>query len=132
LAAAGAWFLSGAPSDPGYAADLLPGYLLIGFGLGMTFVSASVAAMAEVRHDEAGLASGLMTTAHELGAALGVAVLGGIATAAGATDSVAGLVDGYGTGLLVAGGVAATVALAAAFAIPSVRPAAGAAHGMHG
>lgn len=131
-AAAGAWLLSGAPADPGYAGDLLPGYLLLGFGLGMTFVAASVAAMAEVTHDEAGLASGLMTTAHELGAALGVAVLGAVATAAGAADSLAGMVDGYGTGLTVAASVALAVAVLAAVSVPSVRPAAGAAHGMHG
>ena len=35
LAAAGTALLSGAPiKDPGYGSDLLPGYLLLGFGLG--------------------------------------------------------------------------------------------------
>ena len=97
LAAGGTALLSGAPVDPGYAADLLPGYLLLGFGLGMVFVSVSVAAMADVAHEHAGLASGLMTTAHELGAALGVAVLGSA--------------GGFGTGLLVASGVAVALEL---------------------
>lgn len=130
-AAVGATLLTRTALDPSYVRDLLPGYLVLGFGLGMTFVATSIAAMAEVSHENAGLASGLMTTAHELGAALGVAVLGAIATAGGTPGSVAGLVDGYGTGLLVAGGVAATGACLAAFAVPSVRPQPGMAHGMH-
>src|SRR4051794_5880161 len=91
IASTGALLLSAAPSDPSYAADILPGFLLVGLGLGMTFVAVSIAAMAEVTHEYAGLASGLMTTAHEVGAAIGVAVLGSIATAAN-SDSVDGLV----------------------------------------
>jgi hypothetical protein len=47
----------------------------------MTLVSVSVAAMADVGDHDAGLASGLMTAAHELGAAIGVAVLASIAAA---------------------------------------------------
>ena len=45
--------------DGSYAADLLPGFLLIAVGLGFSFVSISIAALAGVRHSEAGLASGL-------------------------------------------------------------------------
>jgi len=44
-------------------------------------VSVSITAMADVREDIAGVASGLMTTGHETGAALGVAVLSAIASA---------------------------------------------------
>ena len=83
--------------------------------------SVSVAAMADVAHESAGLASGLMTTAHELGAALGVAVLarwrrpraGGRASRA-ATE-----------GFPVAAGSPRGLALFAALIVPSVRPAAG-------
>ena len=130
-AATGASMLAGAPVDPSYVANLLPGYLLLGFGVGMTFVSVSVAAMAEVSHEIAGVASGLMTTAHELGAAIGVAVLAAIASASGAAGSISALVDGYSTGFVVAGNVAALVGLVSAFALPSVRPEPGAAHGLH-
>jgi sugar phosphate permease len=114
-----------------YLVNLLPGYLLLGFGIGMTFVSISVAAMAEIPDETAGLASGLMTTAHELGAAIGVAVLAAIASASGAAGSISGLVDGFDTGFLVAGNVAALVGLVAVFALPSVRPEPGTAHGLH-
>lgn len=131
VAASGAALLAAAPADPSYLADLLPGYLALGFGVGMTFVAASVAAMADVSHENAGLASGLMMTAHELGAALGVSVLAAIASAATGTGALSALVDGYDTAFLVVGNIAATVAVVAAFALPSVRPEPGMAHGMH-
>ena len=125
IAAGGAFLLSRAPADAGYAADLLPGFLALGLGVGMTFVSVSVAAMADVTHEDAGLASGLMTTAHELGAAIGVAVLAAIAGAG------PGIADGYGTAFVVAGSVAAVMALITAVALPSVRPAPGMSASMH-
>src|SRR5262249_39183451 len=75
LVAAGAALLALAPQHAGYAADLLPGLVVIGLGVGLVFPAANVTAMSEVSHDGAGLASGLMSTSHELGAALGVAVL---------------------------------------------------------
>jgi EmrB/QacA subfamily drug resistance transporter len=131
IMAAGAFLLSGVPDHASYAADLLPGFLALGFGVGLTFVSVSVAAMADVRHDNAGLASGLMTTAHELGAAIGVAVLSAVATGGAKAASVPGLVTGYGDAFLVAAAVATGAALIAALAVPSVRPAPGTSHAMH-
>ena len=122
LVAAGAVLLSGAPADATYVADLLPGFLVIGAGSGLVFVTVSVTAMADVGHRDAGLASGVMTTAHELGAALGVAVLGAIA---------AGSAGGYGDGFVVAAAVAAVLAVVTAAAMPSVRPPVGAAHPVH-
>jgi EmrB/QacA subfamily drug resistance transporter len=130
IAATGASLLALMPSDPSYLVNLLPGYLFLGLGIGMTFVSVSVAAMADVPHESAGLASGLMTTAHEVGAAIGVAALATIA-AAGEPGLPAALVDGYSTGMVIAGSVAAAVAAIAAFALPSVRPEPGVAHGIH-
>jgi EmrB/QacA subfamily drug resistance transporter len=130
IASMGASLLALIPNDPSYLVNLLPGYLFLGLGIGMTFVAVSVAAMADVTHESAGLASGLMTTAHELGAALGVAALATVAATAG-SDSLGGLVDGYSTGFVIAGSIAATVAAVAAFALPSVRPEPGMAHGMH-
>jgi EmrB/QacA subfamily drug resistance transporter len=131
VTATGATLLAGAPADPSYVADLLPGYLALGFGVGMTMVSVSVAAMADVTHEFAGLASGLMTTAHELGAAIGVAVLAAVATAGGDPASIAGIADGYDTGFIVAANVAAVAALISALALPTVRPQPGMAHGLH-
>jgi hypothetical protein len=44
-----------------YLADLLPGFLLVGVGLGFSFVLISIAALAGVGPTEGGLASGLST-----------------------------------------------------------------------
>ena len=62
------------PVDGSYASDLLPGYLLVGFALPFTFIPVSIAALAGVQHREAGLASGLINTAQQIGGAIGVAV----------------------------------------------------------
>jgi EmrB/QacA subfamily drug resistance transporter len=62
------------PVHASYAANLLPGYLLIGFALPFTFIPVSIAALAGVEQHEAGLASGLINTAQQVGGAIGVAV----------------------------------------------------------
>jgi EmrB/QacA subfamily drug resistance transporter len=63
-----------------YLGDLLPGFLLIGLGLGFSFVPISIAALAGVQPAEAGLASGLFNTTQQIGGALGIAALSTIAT----------------------------------------------------
>ena len=125
IAAGGALMLSGVPADAAYATDLLPGFLALGSGVGLVFVSVSVTAMHDIGHDKAGLASGLMTTGHELGAAIGVAVLASVALGAG------GIADGYGDGFLVAAGIAAGLAVLALAVVPPVRPQPGARVSMH-
>ena len=62
------------PVDASFWSDLLPGYLLVGFALPFTFIPVSIAALAGVEHHEAGLASGLINTAQQIGGAIGVAV----------------------------------------------------------
>jgi EmrB/QacA subfamily drug resistance transporter len=62
------------PVHASYASDLLPGYLLVGFALPFTFIPVSIAALAGVQGHEAGLASGLINTAQQVGGAIGVAV----------------------------------------------------------
>jgi EmrB/QacA subfamily drug resistance transporter len=66
--------------DGSYVSDLLPGFLLIGVGLGFSFVPVSIAALAGVTGREAGLASGLINTSQQIGGALGVAILTTIST----------------------------------------------------
>src|SRR5438094_1017666 len=63
-----------------YLADLLPGFLLIGIGLGFSFVPISIAALAGIEPAEAGLASGLINTSQQIGGALGIAALSTIAS----------------------------------------------------
>jgi EmrB/QacA subfamily drug resistance transporter len=126
LVGAGALLLSPAPDDARYAADVLPGLLVLGLGVGLAFPAVSIAAMSEVGHDGAGSASGLMSTAHEVGAALGVAVLSSIAA-----SSAGGFGAGYGDAFLVAAVVAGVLAAVAVVAVPVVRPAPGAHVGVH-
>jgi EmrB/QacA subfamily drug resistance transporter len=96
-----------------YAGDLLPGFLLVGFGIGFAFVPISIAALAGVQPAEAGLASGLINTSQQIGGALGIAALSTIATSR-TSDRVAtgvalphALVDGFTTAFLAGVGIAA-------------------------
>jgi len=72
-----------ATSDDAWAyIRILPGLVMIGFGMGIGFPALNVGAMGAVTGQDLGLASGVLNTARQLGAALGVAVL--IATFGGA------------------------------------------------
>jgi EmrB/QacA subfamily drug resistance transporter len=117
--------LSVAPDDASYAADLLPGFVALGLGVGLVFPAASVTTMNDVHDEGAGLASGLMTTGHELGAAIGVATFSAVATAAATFPA------GYGDGFLAFATAAGLLAVAVLAALPSVRPAGEARLAMH-
>jgi EmrB/QacA subfamily drug resistance transporter len=58
-----------------YFGDIFFGLLLFGPGIGLAFVTATVAALAGVADRESGLASGLSNTAFQIGVALGVAIV---------------------------------------------------------
>src|ERR671932_43268 len=68
------------PTHGQYASDLLPGYVMMGFGLAMSFIPVSIAALAGVEAREAGLASGLLNTFQQIGGAVGLAIAATIAT----------------------------------------------------
>ncbi len=105
-----------------YVGDLLPGFLLIGVGLGFSFVPISIAALAGVQPAEAGLASGLINTSQQIGGALGIAALSTIATSrtddavAAGTALPLALVDGF-RGAFLAGVVIAGLGIAAALTL---------------
>ncbi len=71
---AGMLWYTQVPVHASFVSDLLPGYLLVGFGLPFSFIPVSIAALAGVEAHEAGLASGLINTAQQVGGAIGVAV----------------------------------------------------------
>lgn len=116
--AAGALVLARVPSGASYFVEVLPGLVAIGMGLGFSFVAAPLVVMADVRGDDAGLASGLMQTAHEIGISLGVASLSAITTA---VAMQAGLAAGYRQSMVVAAVVAALLAIATLIFVPAVR-----------
>jgi MFS family permease len=62
-----------------YFGDIFFALLVYGPGIGLAFVTATVAALAGVPESESGLASGLSNTAFQIGAALGVAIVSTVA-----------------------------------------------------
>jgi EmrB/QacA subfamily drug resistance transporter len=129
LAAAAAALLSTASADSAYVTGILPGFVALGVGVGMVFVAVSVSSMAGIPASHAGLASGFLMTGHEVGAALGVAVLSAAATSAGGLASASGAADGFSRGFLAAAAIALGAAVVAYRRMPATRTAAGA--GMH-
>jgi EmrB/QacA subfamily drug resistance transporter len=141
LGAVGALLLSGLSTGGSYPADVLPGFLVLAVGSGLTLVGVTITAMSGAGHDDAGLISGLTSTAHELGIALVLSVLSAIAASriGGGTLQTA---VGADAGALTAGfadafRVAAVIALAAmlltlvALRRSDVRPGAKAAFAGH-
>jgi EmrB/QacA subfamily drug resistance transporter len=62
-----------------YFGDIFLGLLVSGSGIGLGFVTATVAALAGVAERESGLASGLSNVALQIGSALGVAIVSTVA-----------------------------------------------------
>jgi EmrB/QacA subfamily drug resistance transporter len=62
-----------------YFGDIFLGLLVCGSGIGLGFVTATVAALAGVAERESGLASGLSNVALQIGSALGVAIVSTVA-----------------------------------------------------
>ncbi len=119
---AGLLFFTQVSVGGSYVRDLLPGFLLIGVGIGFSYVPISIAALAGVVPSEAGLASGLINTSQQIGGALGIAALSTIATSHTA-DSLgngsplpSALVDGFSWAFLV-GAIVAAVGVVASLTL---------------
>jgi MFS family permease len=110
LAAAGTLLLSGVDADGSYVADVLPGIVVAGLGLGVVLVAVGVSVLTGARDEETGMLSGLNTTGHEIGGALGVAVLVTIAASSGIADA-----------FLAAAALAIAGALVALLILPPAR-----------
>jgi EmrB/QacA subfamily drug resistance transporter len=77
-----AWLSRAGVSDPYLGSVALP-MVLVGAGQGLAFAPLTTAGIAGVAPADAGAASGLVNTAHQLGMALGLAVLSAVAVRAG-------------------------------------------------
>jgi EmrB/QacA subfamily drug resistance transporter len=122
IAAALLWF-SRVPAPGGsFAADVLGPSLLASFGLGFSFVSVTIGAMTGTKPHEAGLASGLINTAQQVGGALGLAILATVANSrtqsllhSGVHNTSVALTKGFdraflvGAGFAIAGAILTTV-----------------------
>jgi EmrB/QacA subfamily drug resistance transporter len=125
------------PVNGSYVADLLPGFLISGLGLGLAFVPDSIAALTGTRPSEAGAASGMINTSQQIGGAVGLAAITTIATTAttnylhshaslGPLAPVSALVHGFQIGFLVLAGVSLVAAVLAAVLITPAPAAVGA------
>jgi EmrB/QacA subfamily drug resistance transporter len=118
LLVAGLLYFTQISVDGSYFGDLFIGFILIGVGLGFSFVPISIAALAGVEDREAGLASGLINTNQQVGGALGLAILITVANTRtdnlleGGTPTPEALTDGFSLAFWVGVGFAVVGLLA--------------------
>lgn len=102
---------------------LIFGLTVAAAGQGAVIVTATTTALANVDHAHAGVTSGLVSTFHEVGSALGVAVMSTIAAVSlrsGGSDT-----SGFTDAFTVSAILALVVAAAAMVLVPSGKPPAG-------
>ncbi len=126
VAGALVWFSQLPATGGSFAADVLGPSLLAAFGLGLAFVPVTIAAVTGIRPHEAGLASGLINTAQQVGGALGLAILATVANSrtqalfhSGTHTVGVALTKGFDAAFLVGAGFAIAGAILAAVLISS-------------
>jgi EmrB/QacA subfamily drug resistance transporter len=136
IAVAGMAWMSRIGDSSGYATGLLVPAILTYGGIGLTTVPLTLAAVARVAAKDSGLASGLFSSARQMGGATGLAVLGTVTwtTVADASRgarpapgtlvpglpfSTHALITGIERGFAVAAAITALALIAAAIANPS-------------
>ena len=108
-----------------YATDLLPSFILIGLGLGTSFVAVTIAGLQGVVPADAGIASGLVNTSRQIGGAVGLAVVSTVAASSagrvgvGAAAAASDLTHGFRISFAV---LAVLGIVAAVLTAVSLRP----------
>jgi EmrB/QacA subfamily drug resistance transporter len=122
-----AWFTQ-APVDGTYVANVLPVMVLMGIGCGVAFPALMTLSMSGATPEDAGLASGLVNTTAQVGAALGLAVLATLSSSrteslsAGGESAVSALTGGYQLAFIVGAAlVGAAVIVAATVLVPEKK-----------
>ncbi|MEJ0073474.1 MAG: MFS transporter [Candidatus Saccharibacteria bacterium] len=118
-----------------YWLGILPAAILIPLGIGMTMMPTIAAATSGVPSHEAGIASGLISTSQQMGGALGLSILSGIAasvtTGALHLGPAEAAIRGYHAAFLVAAGFMLLAAAAALLVIKTPKkPAEDTAHAL--
>ncbi|HYJ68877.1 MAG TPA: DHA2 family efflux MFS transporter permease subunit [Nocardioidaceae bacterium] len=128
LIALGLALVARVPVDGSYLVDVFPSTLLIGAGVGTAFPALMTLSMSGATPEDAGLASGLVNTTMQVGAALGLAVLATVSATrtenlvADGHDLTTALTGGYRLAFVIAAGlVVAAIAVAATVLRPD-RP----------
>jgi EmrB/QacA subfamily drug resistance transporter len=112
IAAGAACFLGISPQGDAYLRYLIPGFVLLGSGLGCASVASTTSGTAAADSTLQGLASGLLNSAAQIGTVLGLAVLIPLSAArsealAGKLTADAALVEGFRLAFFGAIGIAA-------------------------
>jgi EmrB/QacA subfamily drug resistance transporter len=122
LIAAGLALFVRVPVEGNYWIDVLPSMILVGTGVGTAFPALAALAMSGATPSDAGLASGLVNTTVQVGAAVGLAVLATVSATRsegliGDGESTAtALTNGYHLAFLI-GAVLVVVAIAVAVTV---------------
>jgi EmrB/QacA subfamily drug resistance transporter len=122
---AGLALFTRAPVDGDYVTHVLPVMILLGTGAGICFPGLMTLAMSGATRSDAGLASGLVNTTAQVGAALGLAVLATLSASrtegliADGDSRAAALTGGYHLAFWIAAGL---VAAAIVVALTVLRP----------
>jgi hypothetical protein len=131
------YWLSTLAVDSSYAGHVMPALFLTSAGLGLAFVPLTLTAVHRVAEHQAGVAAALVNMAQQIGAALGLAVLTTVSTAAASeqlpdaarvlqrgaadADTVArageALAQGYTTGFLTGAGLLLAAAVLVAVTV---------------
>jgi EmrB/QacA subfamily drug resistance transporter len=110
----GLLLLAVAGQHANYLTQVFPAFVLVGYGAGTAFVPLLTIGMAEVPKEDAGLGSGIVNVSQQMAAAVGLAILGTLATNRSnslikAGHAVTGaLASGYKLAFLVGAGCALT------------------------
>jgi EmrB/QacA subfamily drug resistance transporter len=120
------WFTQVSAPGGTYVGDVLFPSMLVAVGLGFSFVTTTIAAVTGVEPARAGLASGLINTAQQVGGALGLAITATVANsttrdafASGERVRVVALTEGFQDAFLVCAGLGLLGAVLAATLILS-------------
>jgi MFS family permease len=114
-------------AHPDYAGRVLPAMVVIGVGLGMSFVPITIAATSGVAAEDSGLASGLLNTTQQVGGSLGLAVLSAVSTSRvtsalnGGSALPAALTHGFTGAFTVSAILCAVAAVLAIVLLPGRR-----------
>jgi EmrB/QacA subfamily drug resistance transporter len=122
LIAAGVLWATQVPVHGHFGGNLLGPFVIAGAGTAFAFIPISVAALAGVDQNRAGLASGLLNTSQQVGGALGIAIASSVAAShtqallRGGAHGPAALTGGFQRAFWVLGAIA-LLALPAIFAL---------------
>lgn len=127
-AAGGLLLLSGVSPDDGYLTGVLPGLVVAAVGSGVGFAALAAAAVSGTTERNAGLGSAVLSTVQQVGGAVGLSVLVGLAVSrsdalvAGGMDPLLATTEGFSLAFTIGAALLAVGALLAVTLLRSAVP----------